>query len=79
MAEINLTSIAKLQPPLSEDALIKQLVSQFLRHDGYVDTAKAYAKEMAAESKALMKESDGLPDFSGQDDTDAINRQRGAF
>lgn len=77
MAEVNLASIATLQPPLSEDTLIKELISQFLRHAGYVDTGKAFMEEMSAESKALKSGSDAKIDtFSVQEDLDAINRQR---
>lgn len=77
MADINLANIALLQPPLSEDALIKELISQFLRHDGDVDTAKAFMEEMSAETKALKSGSDAQNDsYSAQEDLDALNRQR---
>ncbi|MCJ1245890.1 Ran-binding protein 9 [Trapelia coarctata] len=77
MADINLANIATLHPPLSEDALIKELISQFLRHDGYVDTAKAFMEEMSAETKALKSGSDAKTDtYTVQEDIDAINRQQ---
>ena len=77
MNDINLVNITPLQPSLSEDALIKELVSQFLRHDGYVDTAKAFTEEMRAESKALKSGSDTTIDkYNIQEDLDAVNRQR---
>ena len=77
MSDINLVNIGPLQPSLSEDALIKELVSQFLRHDGYVDTAKAFTEEMRAESKALSSGSDKTIDnYNIQEDLDAVNRQR---
>jgi len=80
MADVNQASIATLQPSLTEDALIKELISQFLRHDGYVDTAKAFMEEMSAESKALKSGSDAKVDsYSAQEDLDAINRQRMLF
>ena len=77
MSDINLANFAPLQPSLSEDALIKELVSQFLRHDGYVDTAKAFTEEMRAESRALKSGSDTTSDnYNIQEDLDAVNRQR---
>lgn len=80
MADVNQANIATLQPSLTEDALIKELISQFLRHDGYVDTAKAFMEEMNAESKALKSDSDAKVDsHSAQEDLDAINRQRMPF
>lgn len=80
MADVNQASIVTLQPSLTEDALIKELISQFLRHDGYVDTAKAFMEEMGAESKALKSGSDAQVDsYSAQEDLDAINRQRMLF
>ena len=80
MTAINSVNTIQLHPPLSEDALIKELVAQFLRHAGYVDTAKAFATELSLESNALNKGSDGHFDqFDIQEDLDAINRQREHF
>ncbi|MCJ1415487.1 hypothetical protein MMC32_001819 [Xylographa parallela] len=77
MTAINSVNTLQLHPPLSEDALIKELVAQFLRHAGYVDTAKAFATELSLESNALNKGSDGHFDqFDIQEDLDAINRQQ---
>jgi hypothetical protein len=33
-------------PPLDESTLMQELVAQFLAHDGYVDTARAFAEEV---------------------------------
>ncbi|MCJ1322701.1 Ran-binding protein 9 [Xylographa vitiligo] len=77
MTAINSVNTKQLCPPLSEDALIKELVAQFLRHAGYVDTAKAFATETSSESNALNKGSDGhFEQFNIQEDLDAINRQQ---
>ena len=66
-----------LNPKLSEAALIKELVSQFLRHDGYVETAKSFAEEVRAETGALRKDQDTMLDnLEMQQDNDAMNRQR---
>lgn len=53
-------------------------MAQYLSHDGYVETAKAFASEVRAEATALT----GTPDsklegyLSVEEDHDAMNRQR---
>jgi hypothetical protein len=54
------------------------LVLQYLSHDGYVETAKAFAEEVHQERQALdigTINSDDSHDF-GKEDEDAVNRQR---
>lgn len=73
--EINTTSIAKLHPSADESTLLKELVAQFLVHDGYIETAKAFAAEVQTETAALG----GTTTINGpaiEDDLDAMNRQR---
>ena len=75
--DINSVNVASLQPPLDEDSLIKELISQFLAHDGYVETAKAFAGEVRSEANALRSGSNTtLNTFEIEDDLDAVNRQR---
>ena len=53
-------------------------MAQYLSHDGYVETARAFASEVRAEAKALR----GTPEsklesyLSMEEDQDAVNRQR---
>lgn len=53
-------------------------MAQYLSHDGYVETARAFANEVRAEARALR----GTPEsklegyLSVEEDHDAINRQR---
>lgn len=72
------TSIEKLiTPPVNETELIQNLVLQFLQHDGYVETAKAFAQDMHSEKQALSFDSDvQVPPYSIKDDEDANHRQR---
>lgn len=78
--EINLTSAATLHLPLDETALIQELVAQFLAHDGYVETARAFADEVGAESRALKNGQGFRPkDIGAEEDLDAVNRQRRHF
>jgi len=60
-----------------ETELIHQLVAQYLAHDGYVDTGRAFAEEIISETRALS--SDGAADppyLAAVEDSDAIHRQR---
>lgn len=75
--EINATDVSKLHPNLDENALLKELVAQFLAHDGYVETAKAFAEEVQAEVGTLKSGStDYFDNFDVEEDIDAVNRQR---
>jgi Ran-binding protein 9/10 len=62
---------------LSESDFIQALVLQFLQHDGYVDTARAFANEMKEQKEALNLDPNVKVDgVSIRDDEDAHNRQR---
>ncbi|KAI9880793.1 MAG: hypothetical protein M1830_000229 [Pleopsidium flavum] len=75
--EINATSASSLHQPLDETALIQELVAQFLAHDGYVETARAFGDEVRAESRALQNGQDSrFKDLGAEEDLDAVNRQR---
>lgn len=65
---------------MDESALLQELVAQFLSHDGYVETARAFAQEVAAESAALQKGEDGpLKKYEVEEDVEAIHRQSKGF
>ena len=69
--------MTNLQLNLDENSLVKELVAQYLAHDGFVETAKAFSNEMHAEKRALKNELVlSLDDSSVQEDLDAANRQR---
>jgi hypothetical protein len=70
-------STAKLAPPLSETELIQTLVLQFLTHEGYFETAKAFANEVHAEKQALSLDPKAIiQGFEVKEDEDAGHRQR---
>ncbi|KAL4878261.1 hypothetical protein BJY04DRAFT_209332 [Aspergillus karnatakaensis] len=76
-SEISRTSIANIQPPLDETTFLQELVAQFLAHDGYVETARAFAEEVAAESAALENGRQAqLNKYEVEEDVEAINRQK---
>ncbi|KAL8722226.1 MAG: hypothetical protein Q9225_001271 [Loekoesia sp. 1 TL-2023] len=75
--EINATSISSLHSRPDESAFLKELVSQFLTRDGFVETAKAFAEEVQAESRALQfSTDDSHNEVSIEEDLDASNRQQ---
>lgn len=52
-------------------------VLQFLQHDGYVETARAFAEEIQSEKQALNLDPDvQIEGINITDDEDANNRQR---
>ncbi|KAK1750591.1 hypothetical protein QBC47DRAFT_406951 [Echria macrotheca] len=75
--DIEAADTSKLAPPLNETELIQQLVLQFLQHDGYVETARAFAEEIHDERLALsLDQTNDIPGINIKDDEDAHNRQR---
>jgi len=83
MEEIKRTDVSKLHTPLnaiskpfSERQLIHKLIAQYLAHDGYVETANAFAQEVYEENEALA---DGtaaeVENLRPEEDHDAVNRQ----
>lgn len=49
---------------------------QFLQHDGYVETARAFAEEIQAQKKALsLDPNEKIEGINITDDEDANNRQ----
>jgi len=53
---------------------VQELVAQFLAHDGYVETARAFAEEVAAESASLQSGREP-PKYEVEEDLEAVNRQ----
>ncbi|KAJ5558070.1 hypothetical protein N7461_002042 [Penicillium sp. DV-2018c] len=75
--EISGTSTAGLHPPLDESSLLQELVAQFLAHDGYVETARAFAEEVATETRALQNgRNQPLKKYEAEEDHEAINRNQ---
>ncbi|KAG6038225.1 hypothetical protein E4U41_004418 [Claviceps citrina] len=71
------TDVSSLEPGLGETDLIHALVLQFLQHDGYIETARAFAEDIKEQKEALRLDSNATVDgFSVKDDEDANNRQR---
>ncbi|ROT35323.1 SPRY domain-containing protein [Sodiomyces alkalinus F11] len=64
-------------PAMNETNFIQALVLQFLQHDGYVETARAFAEEIHEEKKALNPDPNApIEDIPVRDDEHASKRQR---
>lgn len=63
---------------LDKDDICKALVAQYLSHDGYVETARAFASELRADAISLKGQPEPKlePFLSVEEDHDAVNRQR---
>lgn len=74
-ADIQRTSSSTLHAGLDENSLIHQLIAQYLSHDGYVETARAFASEVREESRMLAGNNEA-EELDLEEDMDAENRQR---
>lgn len=78
LAEISKTSPANLHPPDTEDQLIHNLIGQYLAHEGYVETAKAFSADIQTRQESLEggeKVGRSLQETE-EEDIHAVNRQR---
>jgi hypothetical protein len=75
---------AEINQPHSDDAVastdetqfIHQLVAQYLAHDGYVETARAFGEEIIDEARALANDDNATVSYQEVvEDLDALNRQ----
>ncbi|KAL9115929.1 MAG: hypothetical protein Q9227_000297 [Pyrenula ochraceoflavens] len=75
--EIGLMKIPTSQISLDESTLIQELVAQFLSHDGYVETARAFTEARNAEAEALRSTTEpSSKSYQAGEDVEAIKRQR---
>ena len=75
MGEIRETSVTKLHSASDESSFMKELVAQYLVHDGYIETAKTFTAEVQAETAAIGSTA-SINGPALEDDLDASNRQR---
>ncbi|KAG6123350.1 hypothetical protein E4U13_007266 [Claviceps humidiphila] len=76
-AEIQSTDASILEPGMGETDLIHALILQFLQHDGYVETARAFAEDIKEQKEALNLDPNvTIEGINIRDDKDAHNRQR---
>jgi len=69
--------VNRLHDRMDDTQFIHRLIGQYLAHDGYVETARAFAEEVFDEAKALASSSNSdVPYLETEEDIDAVNRQR---
>jgi hypothetical protein len=71
--------VGQLSPPLTEPQIIHKLIAQYLAHDGYIETARAFAAEVRQEHQSLAigttSADSSSQDLEPEEDVDAIHRQ----
>lgn len=76
LQEIKKADVSSLHTPDNEDSLVHKLIGQYLAHEGYVDTAKAFANDLQNQQLSLAGESEAPQLPETDDDIHAINRQK---
>ena len=74
--EIQREDASQLHDSRREPLLVQDLVAQYLSHDGFIETARAFAQEMRHNNR-LLNGDEGIargPEY--KEDLDAIHRQR---
>ncbi|KAF2169311.1 hypothetical protein M409DRAFT_20537 [Zasmidium cellare ATCC 36951] len=74
ISDINKADVSNLHPPDDENALIYNLVGQYLAHEGYVETARAFTRDV--QERQIPGQSQTYQLTSEDDDIHAINRQK---
>ncbi|KAI5367460.1 Putative B30.2/SPRY domain, CRA domain, concanavalin A-like lectin/glucanase domain superfamily [Septoria linicola] len=75
LGDIDRADVSSLHPPDDENALIHNLIGQYLAHEGYVETAKAFANDVEERQQAFDDHTTPFR-ISSEDDQHAIHRQR---
>jgi len=73
---INKADVTNLHPPDDEHTLIHKLVGQYLAHEGYLDTAKAFARDVHERQQTLSSAPQPFHSPDADDDVHATNRQK---
>ena len=74
--QINKADVKSLHPPDDENTLIQKLVSQYLAHEGYVETSKAFAADVRTRAESFAATGSELPPLGCDDDVQTMNRQK---
>lgn len=76
LRDINKADVSALHPPDDESSLIHKLIGQYLAHEGYVETAKAFSQDIYTQQQSLSGNHHPVPLPNREDDIHAINRQK---
>jgi hypothetical protein len=74
--QINQADVKNLHPPDDENTLIQKLVSQYLAHEGYVETSKAFAADVRTRAESFAATGSEVPALGGEDDVQTMKRQK---
>ena len=73
---INGAEVSSLHPPDNENALIHRIIDQYLAHEGYVETTKAFARDAQDRQQILSNTYQPVEFTTDEDDVQAITRQK---
>lgn len=73
--EIQQQDASRLHPSQNESLLAQGLIAQYLAHDGFIETAKAFSEEVRNGSRLLTGVDKAPRELDYKEDLDAINRQ----
>lgn len=69
-------SVASTKATEDDTLFVHQLIQQYLAHDGYVETARAFSDETIEEARALANDNDdSVHQREPIEDVDALKRQ----
>ena len=75
LAQIGTENASSLYPNSDETSMMQELVSQYLAHEGFMDTAKAFGNEVRTRS-TMLRGSSLKVDKVNEEDIHAAKRQR---
>ena len=67
-------SKSSIHPTLDETETMQELISQYLNHEGWVETAKQFSQDVQSQRQSLFGAKTAKL-LGPQDDADALNRQ----
>lgn len=76
LSEVRREDVTALHPPDDEQTLIHKLISQYLVHEGYVETSRAFAHDLRDRQQALAATDQPAVFFDDGDDVNALHRQK---
>lgn len=76
LSDISKADVSMLHPPDNENELIHNLVGQYLAHEGYVETARAFTKDVHERQQSFPDGSQAFQFSNDDDDIHAVNRQK---
>lgn len=76
MDEINDADVSMLHEGDNENTLVQRLVGQYLAHEGYVETARAFARDVHEQQLSVMGGSQAFAALDSEEDIHAVNRQK---